>query len=257
MEVVSENRLVFDEVERMLRALYGNDPAYEDRVFVLGYNVARYTPDDLRRRFPGKKVVIYQLEQLFDGSKWANGHTYSWLKGADEIWEYDLSNLEWLRRNGFRTLYRPMSYCEALRDIPSAERDIDVLFYGYPTQRRLSVLGKVMGSTWDRLSTLWATGVSGDRLRELISRAKVVLNVHAFVEDCRQEQVRMFYPVINGCCVVSERSPHNEFGKSIVECPVDKIAATVAHVVNNGIWKEVGANAPEVYRRHCEGRRPA
>ena len=255
MEIVSENRLVFDEVERMLRALYGEDPAYDDRVFVLGYNVARYTPADLRKRFPGKKVVVYQLEQLFEGSKWANRHTYAWLKGADEVWDYDLSNMEFLRRSGIKAKYAPMSYCEALRDIPASPKEIDVLFYGYPTQRRLRVMSELMGSTWDRFSTVWATGVSGDRLRVMVSRARIVLNVHAFFENCRQEQVRMFYPVINGACVLSENSPHNEFGKAIVEAPVDKLAATAVHILKHGLWEKVGTDAPEVYRKHCGERK--
>jgi hypothetical protein len=66
----------------------------------------------------------------------------------------------------------------------------------------------------------------------------------------------MFYPVINGCCVVSEKSPHNEFGKSIVVCDTDKIAPTLKHVLDNGLWKTVGESAPEVYRKHCEERVP-
>ena len=79
--------------------------------------------------------------------------------------------------------------------------------------------------------------------------------LHSFVDDCRQEQVRMFYPLINGACVISERSPHNEFGKAIVECPANKLVGTVHHVLDNGLWNDVGMNAPEVYRKHCEERK--
>lgn len=257
MIVISENRLVFSEVERMLESLHGKDPAFDDTLVVLGYNVARYTPATLRKKYPGKRIVAYQLEQLFPGSKWANPHTARWLTDVDEIWEYDLSNLAYLRETGFgnKVKYRPMTYCESLRDIEPREKDIDILFYGYPTPRRLQIVGNIMGGTWDSRSTIWATGVSGEKLRELIARTKVVLNVHAFDRDCRQEQVRLFYLVINGACVVSELSPHNEFGKSIVVAPVPKLGATVNHVLNKGLWEEVGSNAPEVYRKHCEGRK--
>lgn len=256
MITISENKVVFSEVERMLHALHDGDKAYDDTVVVLGYNVAKYLPSKLRREYPGKKLVVYQLEQLFDRSKWANEHTYKWLKNVDEIWEYDLSNLEWLRCNGFKPDYRPMVYCDALRDIERADKDIDILFYGYPTQRRLMILSELMERTWTEYSTVWATGVTGDRLKSLLGRSKIVLNVHAFLEDRRQEQVRIFYPVINGCCVVSEKSPHNEFGKSIVVCDTNKIAPTLKHVLDHGLWKAVGESAPEVYRKHCEERIP-
>lgn len=256
MIVISENRVVFSELERMLHALHDGDSAYDDTVVVLGYNVAKYLPSKLKREYPGKRIVAYQLEQLFDGSKWANQHVYKWLKNVDEIWEYDLSNMEWLRRQGFRPKYRPLSYCEALKDIEPATRDIDVLFYGYPTPRRLSILGEWMGVSWNTYKTIWATGLVGESLRQHIARAKVVLNVHAFDKDCRQEQVRMFYPVINGACVVSEKSPHNEFGKAIVVADTKKIVPTLNHVLKNSLWEKVGNDAPFVYRKHCEERKP-
>ena len=119
MTVISENSVVFAEVERMLHALHDGDSAFDDKVVVLGYNVAKYLPQALRRKYPGKKVVAYQLEQLFPGSRWVNPHTEKWLRNVDEIWEYDLSNMDYLNRTGFKNiLYRPMAYCEALRDIP-------------------------------------------------------------------------------------------------------------------------------------------
>lgn len=258
MIVISENKVVFAEVERMLHALHDGDSSYDDTVVVLGYNVAKYLPQDLRDKYPGKKIVVYQLEQLFDGSKWVNQHMANWLNGADAIWEYDLSNLAWLKRNGFDAEYRPMCYSDALRDISMADdRDIDILFYGYPTPRRMRIMAYLMGCTWTSKSLIWATGVSGAKLRDLISRAKVILNVHAFDKECRQEQVRLFYPIINGACVISEKSPHNEFGKSVIVSDIGnmpKFGATITHVLDKGIWKQFGSDAPEVYKRHCEER---
>lgn len=256
MITVSENKVVFSEVERMLHALYDGKPAFDDTLVVLGYNVAGYLPSKLRRDYPGKRIVVYQMEQLFDRSKWANEHTFRWLKHADEIWEYDLSNLEWLKKKGFKPVYMPLQYCDALRDIEMADKDIDILFYGYPTKRRMAIMGELMEKTWKSYSMAWATGVTGETLKAMLGRSKIVLNIHAFIEDCRQEQARIFYPVINGCCVVSEKSPHNEFGKAIVVCDTQKIAPTLKHVLDNALWKTVGEAAPEVYRKHCEERIP-
>lgn len=255
MKIICEKMLVFSEVYRMLDALYGSDPAYENTVIVLGYNVADYLPDQLRQEYPGKKLIVYQFEQLFDGSKWVNERMRRWLTGVDEIWEYDLSNMEWLTRHGFKPIYRPLCYCETLRDIPEANKTVDVLFYGFPTPRRIRIMASWMSVSWDRFYTSWLTGVNGKDLREAISHAKIVLNLHSFDRDCRQEQARIFYPVINGACVVSEKSPHNEFGKSIVECTTDKLNATLAYVLEHHKWKEVSDIAAETYKRHCEGRK--
>ena len=148
-----------------------------------------------------------------------------------------------------------MEYCEALKDVEPKEKDIDILFYGFPTPRRMGILGSLMANTWTSYTTVWATGLTGEKLREAIARSKVILNIHSFIEDCRQEQVRMFYPVINGACVISERSPHNEFGKAIVECDTAKLVGTVQHVLDRNLWKDVAMNAPEVYRKHCEERK--
>ena len=59
MITISENKVVFSEVERMLHALHDGDKAYDDTVVVLGYNVATYLPSKLRREYPGKKLVVY------------------------------------------------------------------------------------------------------------------------------------------------------------------------------------------------------
>lgn len=254
MIIISLNDLVFGDISRMLDAVYGSDPAYADTVLIMGYNVAPYGPQKLRKDYPGKRIVVYQLEQLFDGSKWVNKHAAAWFNGCDEIWEYDLSNLDWLRRHGIKATYRPMVYTEALRELPAAERDIDVLFYGFPTPRRTRIMSEWMAVSWDKYTTVWSTGLTGEKLRGYLARAKVVLNIHAFDKDCRQEQVRMFYPVINGCCVVSEKSPHNEFGKSIVVADTRKIVPTLNHVLKNGLWEQVGKDAPGIYKSHCEGR---
>lgn len=250
------NPFVFSEVQRMLMCLYGNNPDYADTVCVLGYNLQNCKHDEIRAKFPGKRIVVYQLEQFFEGSRWFNQHTHDWLKKADEIWDYDLGNVEFLRNHGFAPKYRPMSYAEGLVDFEHGERDIDVLFYGSPTLRRAKALSSWMSASAFKYTTCWLTGVKGERLVDYLKRAKIVLNIHAFDGYVRQEQVRMFYPVINGCCIASENSKFNEFGKSIVEFPIDKMNQTLDFMLREEKWKDVSANAARVYREHCENRKP-
>lgn len=255
MRIVSTNPLVFHDVQRMCEEKYGSDEQFAETVLVLGYNVATFTPADLRKQYPGHRIIAYQLEQLFDGSKWANDYSYKWLRDCDEIWEYDHANLDWCASKGIKSVYRPMCYCECMKDIPLMDKDIDVLFYGYPTPRRTAILEHWMGASWDKYVTINATGVTGAMLKELLGRAKVVLNLHSFVKGCRQEQVRMFYPVINGICVVSEKSPYNEFGKAIIETDADHVTDVLSAVLSSGDWEKIGKSAPDVYREHCESRR--
>ena len=167
MKVIVENPVVFNEVSRLLMDKCSGEE-YANTVFVLGYNVAEYGPRKVREENPGCKLVVYQLEQFFPGSKWFNARTKSWLAGCDEIWEYDLGNMDFLKREGFgkKLLYRPMTYCSSLADIvPSEKKDIDVLFYGWPTPRRCHFMTEWMGKSWTKYKTIWATGIVGDDLR--------------------------------------------------------------------------------------------
>lgn len=257
MEFVSTNALVFADIQRMCECIYGQDPSHSDTVLVFGYNVADFSPAEIRSKHPGKRIVAYQLEQLFDGSKWATRKACDWLRGCDEVWEYDRANMDWLATNGIKAVYRPLCYCESMRDIVPMDKDIDVLFYGYPSPRRVRTMSYWMSRSWDRYSTVDATGITGGLLKEFIARSKIILNLHSFVRNCRQEQVRMFYPVINGACVVSEASPHNEFGKAIIEVPPDprRIAAVLHSLLKTGDWERIGEAAPDVYREHCNGRK--
>jgi len=71
-----------------------------------------------------------------------------------------------------------------------------------------------------KLSIMCLTGIDDSRLDEFISRSKIILNLQPYkLEDGedRQSQVRIYYPLINGKCVVSEKSKRNYFGNSILE----------------------------------------
>lgn len=256
MKILSMNQFVFSEVSRLLVAKYGKNPAFDKVLFVLGYNLPNCKPDEIKAKFPDYKIIIYQLEQLFDGSKWATQHVYNWLQRADEVWDYDLDNIEWLKKSGFSPIFKPMEYCNDLCDITHTDKDVDVLFYGYPTDRRMKFMQYWMGKSCYKYTTAFITGVQGDKLKEWIARSKIILNIHAFPEDSRQEQVRLFYPVINGCCVVSEISHRNYFGKSIVECnSPDNIVTTMHTLLDTGEWEHIAANAPSVYNIHCDARK--
>ena len=87
--------------------------------------------------------------------------------------------------------------------------------------------------------------LSCDNIRSigLSEHTHIILNIHAYEGNNRQEQVRMFYPVINGACVVSERSARNYMDGCITECPLQYIPETIENILKNDMWKKLGDNA--------------
>lgn len=256
VDIAIWNPIVFNDVKRLLECKYSGDASFNDTIIVVGYNVANISPAAFRNSHPGKKIIVYNLEQFYPGSRWFNERAIDWFRMADEIWDYDLCNIDFLRYHGYGDIkYHPMEFCDKLAIDMRAERDIDVLFYGAPTNRRLSAMQKFMGTLQYKYACIFGTGISGHMLEEFLARTKILVNIHADERMTRQEQVRMFIPVSSGMCVVSETSPVNEFGKSIVECDLANFTPTLEMLLRTDEWKRVADNARDVYRQHCENRK--
>lgn len=251
MKCVIFNDIVFHDVAAWLETWVAGD-----LVVVLGYHAATCSIEDVRRDNPGKKIAVYQLEQLYDGAPVINGKCGEWLRGADEIWDFDLGNISYLKKCGYSPKYVPLSFSTELAAPmrPFDERDIDMLFIGTPTTYRLEMLQKMMMRTQFAYSTVLATGIHGAMLDELVSRCKIYVNIHATPDYRCQEQVRLFRPVSGGCCVVSERSRFNEFGKAIIECGFHDIGPTCIQLLHTGDWRGISEGAADAYRVHCETR---
>ena len=255
------NPYVFDDVKKLIELTYANqvqDP--DSTVIVLGANVAPISPKQFRDSNPGKRLIVYQMEQLFHGQQWLTPRYKSWLLDADEVWDYDLGNLNYLARYlGIDAKYRPMQFHPDLdfHPLPPEQRDIAILFAGAFTDRRLKTLQKITTFTAHGTfaPTVAVAGTYGEHLLELLRRSKIVLNIHAMDSYIRQEQVRIFRPVISGLCVLSESSPLNEFGKSIIEAPLQEIPDIVKSLLRTDDWINIAKNAPETYREHCSNRK--
>lgn len=148
-------------------------------------------------------TVIYNLEQP--------GHPQMEkvraLARGCTVWDYSKRNVAEWKKLGQDVRHVPIGYTPNLTRIPKGRaKDIDVLFYGWVTPRREKVL-KDLEAAGLRVVTL--NGVYGGGRDSLISRAKVVLNVH---HDGRElfEIVRVSYLLANGKCVVSEVSADDD-----------------------------------------------
>jgi hypothetical protein len=173
-----------------------------------------------REKYPGKRIIIYQLEPISDHNAWWSCDVVTRnLKDADEVWDYDLTNIEYLRENcGICAFFRPFLYsntcCKYVK--PNAEKDIDILFFSYYTEYRAKFVNELV-SRYCGSSMMWLTHTLHPQLDEYVSRAKIVLNIHHAKELQQQEQTRLFYLLSNGKEVVSTRSRFNMYGDLVAE----------------------------------------
>jgi hypothetical protein len=223
----------------------------EDRkgtVFVLGGYVLEPVAK-LRERFPGKKLIAYQLEQMMGLGNWHQTSTLiENLMGYDEVWDYDPLNVHFLGERGIKVdRFVPLLHTRSLeRVISSHDPKIDVLFYGIMNERRWRILNRVQLSCYNELRLVWVYGE--DEMDRYISDSKVILNIHAFEPWNRQEQVRMFYPVINGKTVVSEPSQHNQMSGLIIESGLNDMVETLRATCKTDLGRSFGPLAAREFR---------
>lgn len=244
--LVNELNQYFEHVTRMLLHHFDHE-AWRDTVFILGTYV--HVPmHELNARYPGKRVIAYQLEPMFqsDDTWQPVERVVEHLRSACEIWDMDELNATYLGWQGIRVdRIEPMRFTPSLKDVGDVvERDIDVLFYGYLNERRYRILRAIEPHFYDKHSLIWCYGVPLAQLPGYLARSRIVLNLHVAEPYNRQEQVRIFYPLINARCVVSETSERNYFGDAIVEADPERLPEVLLDLLGSGRWKaqaEAGA----------------
>ncbi len=147
-------------------------------------------------------AILYNLEQVQVGSSWFRPELLD-LYRRYRLWDYSPLNAAALAEQGIRvSRIVPVGYVEQLTRIrPAAQQDIDCLFIGSLNPRRQEILERISDAG---LQVHAAVGVYGAERDALISRAKLLLNVH-FYEAKVLEIVRISYLLANRCAVLSER----------------------------------------------------
>ena len=167
-------------------------------------------------------------------------------------WDYSEENAADLSKQvGREIYYLKMFYVEEqTRIVHSAEKSIDVLFYGEVHERRLKVLEGLRNRG---LAVEFVRGVFGADLDELISRSKVVLNMHYF-EPGRLEMIRIFDLLANRVAVVSELNADERINPdlkdAIVAAPYDQLIDVAESLVRTtGKVESVAAAGFEAFRK--------
>ena len=152
-------------------------------------------------RLPAQSI-IYNLEQLVIGYPWFS-EPYLQLLARFQVWDYSSHNVEYLRKSGraLPIVHLPFAYSPCLSRItPVTDEDVDVLFFGVHTERRLNVL-QAMAERG--LNVVCLRDVWGAERDAWIARAKVVVTIRQ-TDGGAFENVRVIFLLANAKVVVSE-----------------------------------------------------
>lgn len=176
-----------------------------------------------------KESIIYNFEQISSGSKAMRPHYLEALKQFS-VWEYSQRNISILRKE-FQLnniTHVPLGYMPQMTRIdPDYPKDIDVLLYGSPNERRMQAIEALQNMG---VKAVLADKVFGAERDFLIARSKIVLNVHYYTPGIL-EVVRIGYLLANKKMVVSELNADTEmhagYEEACVYSPYDQIVKTV------------------------------
>jgi hypothetical protein len=196
------------------------------------------------------KIIVYQTEPLVESHWFSAEKIIENIREADEVWDYDLQNVEILKRNGIDVKYCPLKYTENIKTINnSAEPEIDLLFYGSYTKNRTKMIDDLLNhyslslenetwTTYANINFVWLFGIYHPELDNHIANSKIILNMNPYDGETRQQQTRIFHALINGKCVISEKSPINYFGDNIVEFSgFQDLGNKVVDILHNNSWR--------------------
>jgi hypothetical protein len=185
---------------------------------------AHYLSRDDALRLP-PDTIIYNLEQLAPGYPWYQAY-YLELLGRFRVWDYNASTVRHLRMMGIarNAFHVPIGHAPCWTRITTNPiEDVDVLFYGVQTPRRMHILQALgdAGLNVVALNSVW--GTERDRW---IARSKVALSMHQ-ADTGTFEIVRVMFLLANGRSVVAEvadvRSIDNAFAGAFVPSQYEEL----------------------------------
>jgi len=210
-------------------------------------------PVDVVRHDIPKDSIIYSLEQMRSSDpecrRWAR-------KYRDlEVWDYSLRNIEVLKEFGLKNVkhcqigYVPeLSYFERN---PPQDRDIDILFFGCPSPRRMEILEKFNENK--KINFVSFQGKYGDERDEQIKRSKLVINLHNHDTEIF-EMVRVTHLIQNKVPVLCEVNPGTEIPNymegTVFTSTRNKFVDTAYDLLKNPKQLDINAeNGLEIFKK--------
>src|SRR5262249_8408489 len=146
----------------------------------------------------------------------------------------------------------PVGWAPVLARIPKrTNEDIDVLFYGLPSDSRLKIISQVCLAG---AKCVFACGLYGAARDDLIARAKIVLNLNLYAQSRIFEVVRTSYLLANGKAVVADHYPEtfveDDLRPALMFAPPEKVAETCLQLLQNEpARRQLEQRGPEVMRQ--------
>lgn len=160
--------------------------------------------DALKKKY--SRVIVFNQEPLTATQRqFMHKGYFTWLKQADEVWDYDEQNIEVLK------LIRPDVKLHILKPYKDwsvykpVAKDIDILFYGSMNEHRAKILNELK----KKYKVVVLQNAWGTILDNYIMRSKILLNLHFYYESSMQEQARMIRWIGSPCRIISEKSHNN------------------------------------------------
>jgi hypothetical protein len=182
---------------------------------------------NLNKTLKGLPYIVYQLEPL----NLHLGLIKEWpeylevLINAHAIWDYAPYNQSYLAAHGFHNVYiTPPAYHSSIETLQLKEqKDIDILFYGSPHDRRKKVIQDLIKRD---IKVVYVESLFGEDRNNLIRRAKIVLNIHAWYGLDVLETVRLSFLLANKCFIISENSDYNPYSDGVIFAPYESLVET-------------------------------
>jgi hypothetical protein len=145
--------------------------------------------------------------------------TYAPAAGA--VFDLNRLSVRELRVRGIEAEHLQLGWTQGWDALSERERDVDVLFMGSASERRLEYLSQAASVLWDRECRFvisdngrpnWATSgsyVADDEKWDLLGRSKLLINIHQGPTPYF-EWLRLVQAMASGCVVVTESSLDHE-----------------------------------------------
>jgi hypothetical protein len=235
----------WEDIAKMVEENYSQDYDENDCLILSGHLINDiYSGKETIQDY--NKKIVYQLEPLVENHWWGMTDMINRIRDYDEVWDYDLNNIEILKQNGIDAKFKPLIYSENLKRIENKEEpDIDVLFYGTQTDYRIKTISTLIGIyLYCDINFISINNVTGSLLDDFISRSKIILDLSndGYLHQRIQKQTRIFYALINNKCVISEKSDKNYFGNLITEVNIDEDLSELGNTINDYIYNKKWKN---------------
>lgn len=150
-------------------------------------------------------------------------------------WDYAVQTTTVLQRLGMTdAIHVPFAFAPCLHTLPLVERDLDVVFVGSQSDRRVALI-KQLTQLGVRVHT--AFGSFGDPRDRMLARARIILNVHYWT-DAPNEDLRIVFAAANGLCVSSEGPPDEPRKRDWAAWSnYRELAARTQQLLTTGEWR--------------------